>query len=63
MHNRIKQHIILKLEVSLELDGWAYNWWFINVNLVGGKPKNISCSDVYKRDQIYKGIIFFLLNS
>lgn len=30
----------------------AYNWWFINVNLVGVKAKNISCSDVCKRDQI-----------
>lgn len=48
----------MKLVVSLELDGWVYNWWFINVNLVGGKPEDISCSDVCKRDQIYKGIIF-----
>lgn len=63
MHKRIKQHIIMKLEVSSELGGWAHNLWFINVNLAGGKPKNISCSDVCKRDQIYKGIVFFLLNS
>lgn len=53
----------MKLEVSSELGSWAHNLWFINVNLAGGKPKNISCSDVCKRDQIYKGIVFFLLNS
>ena len=48
----------MKLEVSLQLDGWAYDRWLINVNLVGGKPMSTSCSDVWKRSNL-QGHDFF----